>query len=843
MLQYEDFLIKFNPLLNGQYPIEIASPAGTLQTSYVLPQFAGKVISESLHSLGPSLRGHDASRNLIYEEAQSAIDPKKLGASLFQSLFTDEVMALWDQSQNQSLAKNHGLRLKLQIDPEGEGLDKLSELPWELLYRQDSREFLNLSQRTPVVRYMHLARPYQALNFIPPFRILVVMANPKGSDALNLTHEKQLIEGSWGSRTDVQVDYLESATRERLQKQLSEADYHVLHFMGHGDFDKRSGKGVLVLEDKNAQPDLISAEAFGVLLRDEPSLRLVFLNACKTAQGGDHELHDPFAGVASAITLAGVPAVVAMQYPISDNAAISFAKTFYRLLPECHPIDLIMAEARKAVYQNQERYGGMEWATPALFMRSPDGLVFESSYRLSAPDQQTHKLLNTLASKVRQFWIEGKLEQDITLKPPIELDKKLLPKAVKNDWEGVIQLPNQDEESVPAGKSILTLFDEKERSLLILGDAGYGKTISLLVLAQELIRRFEQDASQAVPIVLFLSTWSDSKLSIKDWALREINQKYKIPDSEAKALIAEGRLMLMLDGLDEVVPNQREDCVKAINQLYAEQAAKGQKLRLAVCSRYDAYSRLAERFNFEGAVMLQALSEAQISGYLQKAGSNAAGLQQLLEATPSLLQEAQSPLMLGMINIAYQLDPDAFEDWQGDLSQGAAQQLLVDTYLKHVLERKGQQAAPFSETEVKNGLSWIASRLKKHHHSVFWLENIQPNWMANLGHRILNVGLYSIILGLLLAVILHALWYASDSIDSGGPIANSTNPFWYFLCPLWIFLVAIWDYWRIKTMSEAEQDRQRQRNPWQEALWIVLRILFYYFIWSILWIVLCFAYH
>ncbi|MFK7923392.1 MAG: CHAT domain-containing protein [Bacteroidia bacterium] len=843
MLQYEDFLIKFKPLLGGQYPLDISSPAGSLNAFFALPTFDSKPISESLAALGPSLRGHDKTRNLIFNETEERIEPKELGSKLFQALFTEEVLALWDRSQHLTNGRNQGLRLKLQIDPEGAGLAQLSELPWELLYRQDSREFFNLSQRSPVVRYMHLARPYQALNFIPPFRILVVMANPSGSASLNLDHEKSLIEGSWGSRTDVQVDYLVGATRERLQVQLAAADYHVLHFMGHGDFDQRTAKGVLVLEHENGKPDLISGEAFGVLLRDEPSLRLVFLNACKTAQGGEGEHHDPFAGVASAITLAGVPAVVAMQYPISDNAAISFAKTFYRLLPECHPIDLIMAEARKAVYQTQEQSGGMEWATPALFMRSPDGVVFESSYRLEPPDRETHKILNTLASKVRQFWIEGKLEQDITLKPPIELDKKLLPKAVKNDWEGVINVPNQEEESVPAGKVLMTLFDEKERSLLILGEPGYGKTISLLVLAQDLIRRFEQDASQPIPIVLFLSTWSDSKLSMMDWAIREINQKYKIPEEQSENLLDEGRIILMLDGLDEVVPNQREACVKAINDLYAKQTEQGQKMGLAVCSRYDAYSRLAERFNFEGAVLLQPLSEAQINTYLLKAGDSTAGLQQLLDATPSLLAEAQSPLMLGMINIAYQLDPAAFDNWREDLQEDGPHGLLVETYLTHVLERKGRQDPPFSDETVSDGLSWIAKRLKTHHHSVFWLENIQPNWMPNLGHRILNVGLYSIILGLLLGLVLHALWYASDSIDPAGEIANESNRFWYLLSPLWIFIVAIWDYWRIKTMSEAEQARQRQRNPWQEALWIVLRIIFYYIIWSIIWIVACFLYH
>lgn len=55
---------------------------------------------------------------------------------------------------------------------------------------------------------------------------------------------------------------------------------------------------------------------------------------------------DPFAGVASAIVRAGVPVVVAMQFPISDKAAVTFADQFYQMLPDCFPVDYIVAEAR-----------------------------------------------------------------------------------------------------------------------------------------------------------------------------------------------------------------------------------------------------------------------------------------------------------------------------------------------------------------------------------------------------------------------------------------------------------------------------------------------------------------
>ena len=61
-------------------------------------------------------------------------------------------------------------------------------------------------------------------------------------------------------------------------------------------------------------------------LDDQVQLQLVVLNSC---QGARTTLADPFAGVATTLIQSGVPAVVAMQFEISDEAAIVFAEELY----------------------------------------------------------------------------------------------------------------------------------------------------------------------------------------------------------------------------------------------------------------------------------------------------------------------------------------------------------------------------------------------------------------------------------------------------------------------------------------------------------------------------------
>ena len=70
----------------------------------------------------------------------------------------------------------------------------------------------------------------------------------------------------------------------------------------------------------------------------------------------------------------GLPAVVAMQYEISDRAAIEFVQTFYKAVADGLPVDTAVAEARVAMSLALPET--LEWGTPVLYMKAQDGRVF-----------------------------------------------------------------------------------------------------------------------------------------------------------------------------------------------------------------------------------------------------------------------------------------------------------------------------------------------------------------------------------------------------------------------------------------------------------------------------------
>jgi len=148
--------------------------------------------------------------------------------------------------------------------------------------------------------------------------------------------------------------------------------FHILHFIGHGTFDQASSTGQLILEDENHKSDPLDARSLGQLLNGS-TIRLVFLNACETAQTASRT--DAY-GVADVLVKAGVPAVVAMQTAVRDDYAILFAQQFYRGVTQGLMLDDCVVNGRWAV-RLKAGSGSFDWAIPVLTTRVSDGRLFK----------------------------------------------------------------------------------------------------------------------------------------------------------------------------------------------------------------------------------------------------------------------------------------------------------------------------------------------------------------------------------------------------------------------------------------------------------------------------------
>ncbi len=294
---------------------------------------------------------------------------KSFGGYLHENLFRDQIRDLYQQSIGRANSKK-GVRIRLRIDP-----PEISALPWELLYDLGQDCFLATSVAIPLTRYIDLTRAVRDLKTKPPIKVLLVVPANSG---LNVEKEKSVIVAELRKLTEripIELRVLDGAvTVDLIDRELTkERSYHILHFIGHGSFC--NDEAALMINSEKAENELISANSFALYFQDYPSLKLIVLNSCKGAAVSSTE---PLRGMAPQLVRKGIPAVIAMQYAITDEDAITFAKGFYLALcgsDMAGRVDAAVSHARRRICQTSDATVG--FATPVLFMRSEKGIIFD----------------------------------------------------------------------------------------------------------------------------------------------------------------------------------------------------------------------------------------------------------------------------------------------------------------------------------------------------------------------------------------------------------------------------------------------------------------------------------
>ncbi|MEQ1726355.1 MAG: CHAT domain-containing protein [Sphingopyxis sp.] len=368
MKNYLNVSVHISSASDNSYEVRVASDQGQGSSTFVAPFALGDIQG--------AMFGTGASRGFGTGDAKKAAPPPRsvtdLGVELFEALFQGETRDLLSRMEAEARRlPNTGVRIRLSLNLAGANMAEIAALPWEVMTRRNNAPMV-ISTQTVFVRSLDTPRPIDPRPFTPPLKILVLRSNPAGSGVLNLKRESDALETIWAKLPNVEVDFVEPV-KAKILDQLAQEDYHVLHYMGHGDFDSDHG-GMLLLENDDGSAHLVSATDFAAWLHDEP-LRLVFLNACSTGATPERSGPHPYTGVAAALINNGVPAVVAMQFPISDQAAIDFARTFYVRISQGLPVDAAAAEGRKALYSNE----ATEWITPVLYLRAGDGNLFSAA--------------------------------------------------------------------------------------------------------------------------------------------------------------------------------------------------------------------------------------------------------------------------------------------------------------------------------------------------------------------------------------------------------------------------------------------------------------------------------
>ena len=258
-------------------------------------------------------------------------------------------------------------------------------LPWELLFAPDY-QFL-----APLLAGMYRSLSEYAVRAElgtmsdEQLNILLVIARPYGERDINFqTIARPMLEALKPIKKQVNLTVLRPPSLKQFEAELNarKGFYHIVHFDGHGDFQAesktvqtqygKSGEGVLVFEDNDGNPEIVTAREIAQYLTD-CRVPIFILNACKSGQAGE----EAFSSVAGQLVKLGAKGVVAMAYSVYATAAKHFMGRLYGELVRGQDIASAVAAGRKSMSIDKQRPSPkgplplQDWMVPVLYQQEP----------------------------------------------------------------------------------------------------------------------------------------------------------------------------------------------------------------------------------------------------------------------------------------------------------------------------------------------------------------------------------------------------------------------------------------------------------------------------------------
>ena len=412
----------------------------------------------------------------------------------------------------------------------------------------------------------------------------------------------------------------------------------------------------------------------------------------------------------------------------------------------------------------------------------------------------------------------------------VELGLAEQPAAVQNAANLVLRQTTQPARPLPPGTSILQVYQQAHRELLILGTPGSGKSTLLYQLGRDLITEAAQQSAAPLPILFPLSSWANARLPLEKWMVEQLTSPlYRVPRQQSQQWVEQEQIVPLLDGLDEMDEATRPACIEAINAYQLEHPLHP----LIVCCRSEEYVMAIRRGQGEGrlllqnAVEVQLLSPQQLDATLVQAGKPFAALRSELKQNAELRELARTPLWLNVLLLTFKDTPVRALSRQSSMLQ----KQVFASYVQRQIEKKGDcERYPPKQTE--HWLSWLAGQMRINNLTEWAIEQLQPSWLTQRTQRIyygsvrLGAGLsYGLLFGLIYVLIGNLIYGLIPGLIGS------------LFIGLTIGLLLWWISDQMKTIALVE----RIQWSWDKARSGFLKgqsgcLLFVLFFWLLLWL-------
>lgn len=367
-------------------------------------------------------------------------------------------------------------------------------------------------------------------------KILIVSANPKSMKALRLDEEKRKIEEGLRiaeNRSEFEIRILNSTRVNDLQREMLEYNPRILHFCGHGS----ESRGIAFENDSGGASFVEGKPLAEYLGNFKKCLKCVVLNAC-------------FSEIQAKYISEQVDYVIGMKEAIGDKIAIEFSVAFYQAVFAKREYSEAFKIACAAVNLH-----GTDCLTPVMMMRGEKTLMPTPEQHRTRIILYLTKLKKGCEDKLRQiqsrvYGLSGNI---------YSVEPKHISGA--DDFDLHINLQPIDENGEPKEKTddICKCISSSSKKIVLLGEPGSGKSVSLLKLTIEFVDRALADEDALIPILIPLGSYKEN-ITPDEY----VKRRMAIDTEYVDELFDLNSCLFIFDALNEVASTKRENVVQYI---------------------------------------------------------------------------------------------------------------------------------------------------------------------------------------------------------------------------------------------------------------------------------------
>ena len=385
-------------------------------------------------------------------------------------------------------------------------------------------------------------------------------------------------------------------------------------------------------------------------------------------------------------------------------------------------------------------------------------------------EENIARLFNALRKRYRRRY-EQKLDErfEITLEVSLDLNSsrsfKVKEQFVKNPNEG-------------AAIVIINKAFAEEGRLLIVGNPGMGKTVLLLKLASNLLDKIDEKIKERekhqpgepdhkfpqiiepFPVIFNLASWSERYEKFEDWLIARLISSQGLSRAFATTLLRQGRIIFLLDGLDELARNEDEKtavekraaCLKSLNQ-YLQRGR-----RVVICCRLAEFVHMQEATRqvapVSAVIKICDLTEDQILIALSQARdmeenrASSANLLTILKdnSHSQFLTALRTPFYFTTALEVFDQQVIQEKDFPKDVRE--LKKYLIDKFVERKLAST-PNPNDFEPQKTVAWLKWLAQLLESKQSITFELADLQPKYLLKEWSYRLGIGwVFGLVVGM-----------------------------------------------------------------------------------------------